>query len=93
VLQRLGSGDSGLAGTEAVGRLSTYGPNLAGSHRLSALAILCGQLRNPLLLLLLVAAGISGLTGDATDAIITVIVALGVGLGFVNEYRAAVAVD
>ena len=47
-----------------------------------------------MLLLLLVAALVSGLTGDATDAIIiAVIVALSVGLGFVNEYRAAVTAD
>ena len=53
-----------------------------------------GQLRNPLLLLLLVAAGVSGLTGDPTGAIIiAVIVALSVGLGFVNEFRAAIAVE
>ena len=45
-----------------------------------ALAVLWGQLRNPLLLLLLVAAGVSGLTGDPTGAIIiAVIVALSVG--------------
>ena len=51
------------------------------------------QLRNPLLLLLLAAAGVSGLTGDPTDAvIIAAIVVLSVGLGFVNEYRAANAV-
>jgi len=44
--------------------------------------------------LLLVAAAVSGLTGDSTDAIIiAVIVALSVGLGFVNEYRAALAVQ
>ena len=47
-----------------------------------------------MLLLLLVAALVSGLTGDATDAIIiAVIVALSVGLGFVDEYRAALAVQ
>jgi Cation transporter/ATPase, N-terminus len=91
VLKRLGSSDSGLSATEAAGRLGRYGPNIVGLHRVRALAVLWGQLRNPLLLLLLVAAGVSGLTGDPTDAIIiAVIVALSVGLGFVNEYRAAV---
>ena len=94
VLKRLGSGDSGLSATEAAGRLERYGPNIVGLHRVRALAVLWGQLRNPLLLLLLVAAGVSGLTGDPTDAIIiAVIVALSVGLGFVNEYRAAMAVQ
>ena len=94
VLKRLGSSDSGLSATEAAGRLGRYGPNIIGVHRVRALAVLWGQLRNPLLLLLLVAAGVSGLTGDPTDAIIiAVIVALSVGLGFVNEYRAAIAVQ
>ena len=94
VLKRLGSGDSGLSATEAAGRLERYGPNIVGLHRVRALAVLWGQLRNPLLLLLLVAAGVSGLTGDPIDAIIiAVIVALSVGLGFVNEYRAAMAVQ
>ena len=94
VLKRLGSSDSGLSATEAAGRLERYGPNVVGLHRVRALAVLWGQLRNPLLLLLLVAAGVSGLTGDPTDAIIiAVIVALSVGLGFVNEYRAAMAVQ
>jgi Mg2+-importing ATPase len=94
VLKRLGSSDSGLSAAEAAGRLERYGPNVVGLHRVRALAVLWGQLRNPLLLLLLVAAGVSGLTGDPTDAIIiAVIVALSVGLGFVNEYRAAIAVQ
>jgi P-type Mg2+ transporter len=94
VLKRLGSRDSGLSSQEAADRLSHDGPNVVSSHRVSALAILWGQLRNPLLLLLLVAALISGLTGDATDAtIIAVIVALSVGLGFFNEYCAAVTAD
>ncbi len=46
-----------------------------------------------MLALLLAAAAVSGLTGDPTDAsIIAAIVLLSVGLGFVNEYRAANAV-
>src|SRR5262245_13135004 len=94
VLKRLGSSDSGLSAAEAAGRLERYGPNGVGLHRVRALAVLWGQLRNPLLLLLLVAAGVSGLTGDPAGAIIiAVIVALSVGLGFVNEYRAAMAVE
>jgi len=50
-------------------------------------------LRNPLLILLLAAAAVSAVTGDVTDgAIITAIVVLSVGLGFVNEYRCEMAV-
>jgi Mg2+-importing ATPase len=51
--------------------------------------VLGRQLRSPLLLLLLVAAGVSSLVGEGSNAaIIGAIVALSVGLGFANEYRA-----
>src|SRR5262245_51937395 len=94
VLQRLGSSNSGLSDTEAADRLKQYGSNLVAVHRVRALAVLWGQLRNPLLLLLLAAAAVSGLTGDPAGAIIiAVIVALSVGLCFVNETRAARAVE
>jgi len=57
-----------------------------------AFAVLLRQIRNPILILLLGAALVSGLTGGGTNApIIAVIVALSVSLGFFNEYRAEVA--
>ncbi|HTN81144.1 MAG TPA: magnesium-translocating P-type ATPase [Acidimicrobiales bacterium] len=94
VLQRLDSSAAGLASTEASRRLDRVGPNAVQTHTVSAASILVNQLRNPLLLLLLAAAAVSGFTGDATDSIIIgVIVALSVGLGFLNEYRAAKAVE
>ena len=93
VLARLGTSDEGLSEEEASARLGRLGPNVIRTHRVRAAAVLARQLRNPLLLLLLAAAAVSGLTGDATDAlIISVIVALSVGLSFINEYRAEVAV-
>ena len=93
VLERLGSGEGGLSTFEARRRQAVFGPNALRVHEVTALGVLLGQLRNPLLLLLLAAAAVSGLTGDPTDAaIIGSIVALSVGLGFVNEYRAANAV-
>jgi P-type Mg2+ transporter len=93
VLGRLASGEGGLAAVEAATRLASVGPNALSVRRVSAPAILWRQLRNPLLLLLLAAAAVSGLTGDPTDAaIIAAIVALSVGLGFFNEFRAANAV-
>jgi Mg2+-importing ATPase len=93
VLARLDTTEQGLAVAEAAKRLQLFGPNALAVQRVSALAVLVRQLRNPLLLLLLAAAGVSGLTGDPTGAaIIAAIVVLSVGLGFVNEYRAANAV-
>jgi Mg2+-importing ATPase len=93
VLARLGTVNTGLGTAEAAARLTAYGPNVLSIRRVSPVAILWRQLRNPLLLLLLAAAAVSGLTGDPTDAaIIAAIVVLSVGLGFVNEFRAANAV-
>jgi Mg2+-importing ATPase len=93
VLERLGSDQDGLAAGEAATRLARVGPNALSVRRVSAMAILIRQVRNPLLLLLLVAATVSGLTGDPIDAaIIAAIVALSIGLGFFNEFRAANAV-
>ncbi|MEO9176713.1 MAG: magnesium-translocating P-type ATPase [Gaiellales bacterium] len=93
VLARVRSADSGLSAAEATARLQTFGANALGVHRVTAFTVFLRQVRNPLLLLLLAAAGISGVTGDPTDAaIIAAIVLLSVGLGFVNEFRAAGAV-
>ncbi len=93
VLAALGSGPAGLTADEAARRLRANGPNILDVHRVTARGVFLRQLRNPLLLLLLAAAAVSGLTGDPTGAVIIgVIVALSVVLGFVNEYRAANAI-
>ena len=89
VLSRLGSGLDGLSSAEAAHRLGQFGPNALGAHRVRATAVLLRQIRNPILILLLGAALVSGLTGGGTNAlIIAVIVGLSVCLGFFNEYRA-----
>jgi Mg2+-importing ATPase len=92
-LTRLETATTGLSAEEAARRLTRYGPNSLGVRRVTIHMVLWRQLRNPLLALLVAAAVVSGLTGDPTDAsIIAAIVLLSVGLGFVNEYRAANAV-
>jgi Mg2+-importing ATPase len=92
VLSRLVSGRDGLSSAEAAHRLRRVGSNALGTHRVSPAAVLLRQVRNPILILLLGAALVSGLTGGGTNAlIIAVIVILGVGLGFFNEYRAEMA--
>ncbi len=92
VLARLGSGPEGLTSDVVTELLRRFGPNVLGTHRVRAGAVLLRQIRNPILILLLAAALVSGLTGGGTNAvIIAVIVALSVGLGFFNEYRAELA--
>jgi Mg2+-importing ATPase len=94
VLAALETSPGGLTSGEAAERLRTYGPNALRSHGARASTVLTRQLRNPLLLLLLAAAAVSGLTGDPTSAVIIgVIVSLSVGLGFVNEFRSERAVE
>ena len=90
--QLLHSEVGGLTSSEATTRLAQYGPNILTTHKVHAGTVLFRQIRNPILLLLLGAALVSGLTGGGTNAIIiAVIVALSVGLGFFNEYAAEVA--
>ncbi len=92
VFERLESRPDGLTSTEAADRLGRFGPNLLGTRTVHASAVLLRQVRNPILVLLLGAALVSGLTGGGTNAvIIAVIVVLSVGLGFFNEFRAEVA--
>jgi Mg2+-importing ATPase len=92
--QRLGSSPAGLTPEEAAERLRQYGRNeLRESVSLSRLRVLWGQLRNPLLLLLVFAAAISALTGEWADsAIVLIVVLASVGIGFSREYRAQTAV-
>ncbi|MGA2303246.1 MAG: magnesium-translocating P-type ATPase [Acidimicrobiales bacterium] len=92
VLLRLESCPEGLTSDDAAERLRRFGPNALGTHKVHPTAVLFRQIRNPILILLLGAALVSGLTGGGTNAvIIAVIVALSVGLGFFNEYRAELA--
>ncbi len=88
------SGDAGLTSAEATTRLEQWGPNAVASHHARVLPVLWHQLRSPLLGLLLVAAAASYVAGERSAAvIIAVIVALSVGLGFVNEFRAEKAAE
>jgi Mg2+-importing ATPase len=88
VLTRLDSTVDGLDEGEVNRRLAAAGPNAVRTHDVRPLAILGRQLRNPLLILLGAATFVSLVVGEHTNAlIIFAIVALSVGLGFVNEYR------
>lgn len=93
VFARMKTAPEGLAGEEAASRLEEYGPNVVVSekHRGWPWRLLTAA-RNPLVLLLVVLAGISFATGDAeAGTVMTLMVVLGVTLRFVQETRADAA--
>ncbi len=95
LLRLLGSSaNAGLSDREVQLRRARYGPNAVSSHEARPLQVLWHQLRSPLLGLLVAAAIASFFVGERGSAlIIGMIVALSVGLGFVNEYRAERAAE
>ena len=95
VLSHLSSSPHGLADAEAERRLTLYGPNeLEAPHRVSPWAVLAGQFKDVLIIILLIATAISAFLGHGIEAIaIAVIVLFAVVLGFVQEYRAERAIE
>jgi Mg2+-importing ATPase len=88
-LTLLESRPAGLTAAEVASHRAESGSNSIPPHRANALSVLARQFRNTVLLLLLGTAIVAAVVGDVTDAaIIGVILAASVGLGFANEYAA-----
>jgi len=94
-LKSVDSSLSGLTGQEAQKRFTLYGPNeLKKEKGKSPLKLLLGQFTEVLMIILLVAIGLSFAVGEATDAaIILAIVIASAVLGFTQEYRSEKAVE
>ncbi len=90
VTEHLHASTNGLSGEEAKRRLNEFGPNETSEREpVTRLGVLWNQLRSPLLLLLLFAAGVSVVTGEWVDAVIVLaIVVASVGIGYTREYHA-----
>jgi Mg2+-importing ATPase len=90
VLQKLHTSKVGLSEEEAERRRDEYGPNVvARDERHPRIRLLAKALINPLVILLLVLAASSFLTGDfRAGIVILLMVILGVVLRFVQEARA-----
>ena len=87
--------EKGLSSDEAEARQEKYGLNELEERGLrSPWAVLAGQFTEIMVLILIVAAAISFLIGETTDAImILIIVILNAILGFTQEYRAEKAME
>lgn len=91
VLNELGvTPEEGLTAEEVARRQETYGPNeITEGARISPLAMLLGQFREVMVLVLIVAALVSLVLGELIDAVVILaIVVINATLGFVQEYRA-----
>ncbi len=95
VLARLKTSQSGLSSQEVQSRLATYGPNeLAEKQKRTGLVEILYHLRNPLVLILLIAGLISGFVGETTDAVIIFfIVLLSIILDVYQETKAQNAAE
>src|SRR5579863_7007003 len=95
VLESLEASEAGLSSREAAARLLKYGVNDAAASKPTPTWLRIAQrFANPLVIILLVASGLSAVTGDvASFVIIASIVLLSVVLDFVQESRAQGAVD
>ena len=88
--EKLFSQSSGLTEARARRLLNLNGPNrLAAKKRRSAASIFAGQFRDLMVMILLIAAGVSVLIGEIADAVpIMLILVTNAVLGFFQEYRA-----
>ncbi len=95
VLRDLHTGPEGLTRVEAEARAATAGPNeVARQHRPGWLVRLLKMVRNPLVILLAALSTISFVSGDArAGTVMAIMVALSVGLRFLQENRADAAAE
>jgi Mg2+-importing ATPase len=94
VLGRLGASRRGLSAEEARNRLEEFGLNrLRPGKRSDTLFLLAAQVKSPIILILIFAAGLSFLTRDRPDALIILFIILASSLlGFWQEKGATDAV-
>jgi P-type Mg2+ transporter len=87
---KLGSNPDGLSQTDADRRLAVYGSNRTEASRSQSILRKLGhRILNPLVAMLLVAAAVSGVSGDlGSFAIIVAVLSLSLTLDIVQEHRA-----
>src|SRR5580658_167658 len=95
LLNQLETRAAGLTATEARSRLTKYGANDASTVKRSPLWLqFLARFRNPLVIILVVASGLSAATGDVPSFVIIItIVLLSIAFDFVQEVRAQNAVE
>ena len=87
--------NQGLSSAEAAARLNKYGLNeIVKAKKLSGFLDFISRFKNPLLIILIVSAVISGVLGDpVTAGIIIFIVLVSVLIDFINTYKSQKAAE
>ena len=95
VLEITASSADGLSTTEALKRLQEFGPNeIQKTEKVAPWLMFLYQFKDFMILVLIIAAIISGFVGDVTDTIVIIaIVIINAVIGFVQEYRAERAME
>ena len=100
VLQDLGVGAEGLTTAQAEERLIQYGPNkLKDAEKPTLIQRFVEQLKDPMLIILMIAAGVSAVTSILADeslaevVIILIVVLLNAVLGVLQESKAEAAIE
>ena len=95
LLDQLSTSPAGLSRIEAEDRLARHGPNtVAEPPRLNIVRKIGRRFAEPLVAILLVAASISGATGDlGSFGIIVIVIVLSIGLDLLQEHRAERAAE
>ena len=91
----LGTGADGLSADESVVRLARFGPNAAAAYKKApAWRQFAARFTNPLIVILLLASGLSAATGEVSSfVLVVVIILLSVVLDFVQERRAGHVIE
>ncbi|MBC7488460.1 MAG: HAD-IC family P-type ATPase, partial [Cytophagaceae bacterium] len=94
-LQELSSSDEGLDAKDAENRTREHGENkLEEKNKKSVWRIVLAQFKELMIIILFVAAIVSAVVGEVSDAlVIVVIIVLNAAVGFIQEYRAEKAIE
>jgi P-type Ca2+ transporter type 2C len=81
---------NGISELEAENRFKIYGPNSIDEEKKRSVAsIIIAQFKSPIVILLLIASGLSGWFGDMIDAVaILIVLLINAGIGFYMEFQA-----
>ena len=94
-LQTLNAKETGLTQEEAQKRLQQFGPNeLKKEKGVSPIKLLLEQFTDILIIILLIATGLSIYLGELTDALVIIVIVLACAiLGFMEEFRSEKALE